>query len=169
MSFSDFPTHQQANASSAPHTAAVPVDFAFMRRHAAHWIALGFGSGLSKFAPGTMGTLWAWLSFVLLNPWLNPSIWAGILVVALFLGWWACTVTAEHLQIADPGCIVWDEILAFWLILLLITPAGFWAQLAAFGLFRLFDAAKPGARQNAPRGRSGQRPSVRLPAPGLTQ
>ena len=59
-------------------------------------------------------------------------------------GWWACTRTAQHLGSADPGAIVWDEVIAFWLILWLITPASFWAQAGAFVLFRFFDAAKPG-------------------------
>ena len=36
----------------------------FMLSHPAHPIALGFGSGLAPFAPGTVGTLWAWLAFV---------------------------------------------------------------------------------------------------------
>ena len=40
----------------------------FMAAHPAHWIALGFGSGLSPVAPGTVGTLWAWASFLLLRP-----------------------------------------------------------------------------------------------------
>jgi phosphatidylglycerophosphatase A len=53
-------------------------------------------------------------------------------------------VAARHLAVADPGAIVWDEILAFWLILWLVTPASLWAQLWAFALFRFFDAAKPG-------------------------
>jgi len=48
------------------------------------------------------------------------------------------------MAVADPGAIVWDEVLAFWLVLWLVTPAGFWAQSVAFGLFRFFDAAKPG-------------------------
>ena len=46
--------------------------------------------------------------------------------------------------VADPGAIVWDEIVAFWIVLWLLTPAAWWAQLAAFVLFRFFDAAKPG-------------------------
>jgi phosphatidylglycerophosphatase A len=33
---------------------------------------------------------------------------------------------------------------AFWLVLWLLMPAGFWMQALAFGLFRYFDAAKPG-------------------------
>ena len=48
------------------------------------------------------------------------------------------------LGIADPGSIVWDEVAAFWLVLWLVTPAGWVDQLLAFGLFRFFDAVKPG-------------------------
>ena len=50
----------------------------------------------------------------------------------------------RHLRLADPGSIVWDEIAAFWLVLWLISPTRFWGQLAAFALFRFFDAVKPG-------------------------
>ncbi len=46
--------------------------------------------------------------------------------------------------IADPGAIVWDEVLAFWLILWLLQPSSFLTQCFAFALFRYFDAAKPG-------------------------
>lgn len=53
-------------------------------------------------------------------------------------------LTAGHLGVADPGAIVWDEIVAFWLVLWLITPCGWLAQFAAFVLFRYFDIAKPG-------------------------
>jgi phosphatidylglycerophosphatase A len=116
----------------------------FMLSHPAHPIALGFGSGLSPFAPGTVGTLWAWLAFVLLQPWLRDTQWAMLLGGGLLVGWWACTVTARHLAVTDPGSIVWDEILAFWAVLWLVTPAGLWAQFVAFALFRFFDAAKPG-------------------------
>jgi len=116
----------------------------FMLPHPAHWLALGFGSGLSPKAPGTVGTLWAWAAFLVLNHWLSEAQWAWLLLAGTLIGWWACTVTARHLATPDPGAIVWDEILAFWLILLLVMPAGFLAQLVAFALFRYFDAAKPG-------------------------
>ncbi|WP_296531114.1 phosphatidylglycerophosphatase A [Rhodoferax sp.] len=115
-----------------------------MVSHPLHWIALGFGSGLSPLAPGTVGTLWAWLSFVLLAPWMNDARWALLIGLSLPLGWWACSVTAKNMRVLDPGSIVWDEIAAFWLVLWLVTPAGFWGQLVAFALFRFFDAAKPG-------------------------
>ena len=116
----------------------------FMRGHLAHWIALGFGSGLSPVAPGTVGTLWAWASFLVLNPWLSPLQWGWLIALSLPMGWWACTRTAQHLGLADPAAIVWDEILAFWAVLWLVMPIGFWGQAVAFGLFRFFDAAKPG-------------------------
>ena len=120
------------------------VSAAFMRRHPARWIALGFGSGLSPLAPGTVGTLWAWVAFLMLDRWLQPGQWLLLIGASLLGGWWACTRTAQHLGVADPGAIVWDEVVAFWIVLWLLTPAGFWAQLAAFALFRYFDAVKPG-------------------------
>ena len=118
--------------------------FRFMRGHLAHWVALGFGSGLSPMAPGTVGTLWAWLAYLVLSPWLDTTRMAGLIVAGLLLGVWACTVTARHLGQADPGAIVWDEVLAFWIVLWLVMPAGLGMQAVAFLLFRFFDAAKPG-------------------------
>lgn len=136
-----------ASAAAAP----VRASARFMWRHPAHWIALGFGSGLSPVAPGTVGTLWGWVSFVVLDLWLTDSQWAVVLPAGFAIGWWACTVTARHLRQADPGAIVWDEILCFWLVLWMVTPPGgaqtwsaAWTQLCAFAWFRFFDAVKPG-------------------------
>ena len=116
----------------------------FMLAHPAHLIALGFGSGLSPVAPGTAGTLWAWLAFLVLQAWLTPLQLGWLVVLSLPVGWWACTVTAKNMGVLDPGNIVWDEVAAFWLILWLVMPAGFTAQLVAFVLFRFFDAVKFG-------------------------
>ena len=116
----------------------------FMLSHPAHLVALGFGSGLAPFAPGTFGTLWAWIAYLVLEHWLGPQAMGGLVVLSLPLGWWACTVTARNLRIADPGQIVWDEICCFWIILWLLMPAGWALQLAAFLLFRFFDTVKPG-------------------------
>lgn len=116
----------------------------FMLSHPAHCIALGFGSGLSPVAPGTAGTLWAWLTYALLQSRLDASQAGWVIAASLLLGWWACTVCARNMRVADPGAIVWDEVVAFWIVLWLVMPAGFWEQLAAFALFRFFDAAKPG-------------------------
>lgn len=113
-------------------------------RRPAHWIALALGIGLAPRAPGTVGTLWAWASFVALDPWLDAAGWALVIGVSLAVGWWACTRTAQHLNLSDPSPIVWDEVVAFWIVLWLLMPASWWVQLAAFLLFRYFDAAKPG-------------------------
>ena len=123
-------------------------DLRILLAHPAHLIALGFGAGLSRWAPGTVGTLWAWASFLVIDRLFggphSDLLWSLLLAVGAGLGWWACTVTARHLQTADPGAIVWDEVIAFWAILWVLMPAGFAAQLVAFALFRYFDAAKPG-------------------------
>jgi phosphatidylglycerophosphatase A len=116
----------------------------FLLDHPAHLIALGFGAGLSRFAPGTVGTLWGWAAFLIIQPWLTPMEMGLLIAVSLLVGWWACTVCARHMGVADPGAIVWDEVVAFWLILWLVTPTTFWGQFGAFALFRFFDAAKPG-------------------------
>jgi phosphatidylglycerophosphatase A len=116
----------------------------FMLSHPAHCIALGFGSGLSPIAPGTAGTLWAWLAYIVLQSRLDTAQIGWVILGSFFVGWWACTVCAKNMRVADPGAIVWDEVIAFWLVLWLVMPAGFWAQLVAFVLFRVFDAVKPG-------------------------
>jgi len=116
----------------------------FLLSHPAHFIALGAGSGLSRIAPGTAGTLWAWAVFLLLQIWLSPLQMGVLIAASTLIGWWACTVTAQHMGVADPGAIVWDEVIAFWLVLWLVTPTTFWGELGAFILFRYFDAAKPG-------------------------
>ena len=117
---------------------------AFMLRHPAHAIALGFGSGLSPKAPGTVGSLWGWASWLLIQNSLSLTTQAALILVSLVIGWWACTLTARHMGVSDPGSIVWDEIVAMWLIYFLLMPAGFLVQLSAFLLFRFFDAVKPG-------------------------
>jgi phosphatidylglycerophosphatase A len=116
----------------------------FLLAHPAHFIAMGLGSGLSPVAPGTVGTLWGWLAFLALQLWLTPLGLGLLIALALALGWWACTVTARHMGVADPGSIVWDEVVAIWIVLWLAMPMGLWGQFAAFALFRYFDAAKPG-------------------------
>jgi phosphatidylglycerophosphatase A len=134
-------------APTAPNAPIAPItrpSAGFLWRHPARWVALGFGSGLSPKAPGTVGTLWGWVAFLVLDRlWLGLP-WGVVIALGLLVGLWACTLTARHLGVADPGSIVWDEIVAIWLILWLWMPAGFWAQLLAFVLFRYFDAAKPG-------------------------
>jgi phosphatidylglycerophosphatase A len=127
-----------------PPPGAVRPDARFMRAHPAHLIAFGFGSGLSSLAPSTIGALWAWLAWHLLAQALPPMVMGWLLAASLPLAWWASSVTAQHLRIAAPRAIVIDAMVAFWVILWLLLPAGFGTQVWAFLLFRFFGAVKPG-------------------------
>ena len=142
MSSPDITEARVLHDPTAP--AAQRPSWRFMLGHPARWIALGFGSGLAPKAPGTVGTLWAWVAFLVLDRWLDDAQWGLLLLASLLIGVWACARTAQELSLADPGAIVWDEVIAFWLVLWLVMPVGFVGQVIAFVLFRYFDAAKPG-------------------------
>jgi phosphatidylglycerophosphatase A len=115
----------------------------FMWSHPVHILSFGFGTGLSPIAPGTIGTLFSWLSFVVLNHYLTPGQWIFLIFVGFVLGVGATGYTAKKLGCADPSAANLDEIIAFWLVMLFVMPATFATQLAAFLLFRFFDIVKP--------------------------
>ena len=122
--------------------ATKPPSLRFLFSHPAHLIACGFGSGLSPFAPGTVGTLFAWLTFPLLSWWLSDFELLALLVACFVGGVLAAQRTGADLGVVDHGSIVWDEIVPFWLVLLFCPPGLLW-QGGAFLLFRLFDIVKP--------------------------
>jgi phosphatidylglycerophosphatase A len=106
-----------------------------------HLLALGFGTGLSPWAPGTFGTLLAlpiaWLMADL------PQAWRiAIAIAAVPAGIWVCGVSARRLGVHDHPGIVFDEIAAM-LLLALILPKDPISFAIAFILFRFFDIAKP--------------------------
>lgn len=112
---------------------------AFLLAHPAHFLALGFGVGLARKAPGTLGTLLGFPLFWLLSG--HPLYWAWV-AAFLLVGVWACGVTGRNLGVHDHGGIVWDEIAAF-LVVLPFAPATPAGMIIAFALFRLFDIWKP--------------------------
>ncbi|MDR0457680.1 MAG: phosphatidylglycerophosphatase A [Burkholderiaceae bacterium] len=116
----------------------------FVFSHPAHAIGVFFGVGSFPFAAGTAGTLAAWITWHFIAAWLTPAQQGWLVAASVPIGWWACSITARDLRTADPRAAVIDEVVAFWLMLWLLLPAGFDTQLAAFLLFRFFDAAKPG-------------------------
>jgi phosphatidylglycerophosphatase A len=107
-------------------------------------LAFGFGSGLSIRAPGTVGTLYAWAFYLLFEILFTTPTIAWIIALGAIAGIWICGKVGEELGVPDHGGIVWDEFIAFWLILFMIMPTDIWEQLGAFLLFRFFDAVKPG-------------------------
>ncbi|MBI0326354.1 phosphatidylglycerophosphatase A family protein [Burkholderia plantarii] len=122
-----------------PRRASAP----FMRSHPLHLLSLGFGTGLAPFAPGFTGSLFGWLSFVAFAPRLPAAATLALIVLGFVLGVIATGRTARALGGGRPRAIVWDHVVAIWLVMLVVTPATFSQQLAAFALFRLFDGGKP--------------------------
>ena len=114
----------------------------FLVSHPAHLLALGFGSGLPRKAPGTFGTLFGWATYLLIAPYLTAVEWAALLVAGFAVGCWACNRTGRDLGVPDHGAMVWDEIIAIWLVLIFTPWSPIW-QLVAFGVFRFFDIVKP--------------------------
>jgi phosphatidylglycerophosphatase A len=115
---------------------------AFAFSHPAHVLAFGFGAGLSPLAPGTAGTALAWVLGWLLGGIYAPSLIVALAAVLFVVGVWACGVTGRRLGAADHGAMVWDEMVAFLLVIALIPRELAW-QAGAFVLFRIFDILKP--------------------------
>lgn len=115
---------------------------AFLVRHPAHFVALGFGSGLVPLAPGTWGTVVAIPIAKLL--WLTGSDLAFLAAIAMLVvaGAWAAQRTGRDLGAEDHGSIVIDEIAAFLLVLFFVGAAPLRVAFA-FLLFRVFDILKP--------------------------
>lgn len=106
-----------------------------------HCLSLGFGSGLSPKAPGTLGTLVAVLFYLPLRD-LDWSLYLGIVFAGFLLGIWLCQQTADALGVHDHPGIVWDEVIGYWLTMFM-APKGWLWILLGFILFRLFDIWKP--------------------------
>tara|TARA_R110002073_G_scaffold154785_3_gene309947 strand:- start:2191 stop:2739 length:549 start_codon:yes stop_codon:yes gene_type:complete len=129
------------NQSSARPCIKYP-DWTFVRYRLAHFLAFGGGAGLSPIAPGTVGTLLAFPLFWLFDHYLQPVYFLLLIDIMFIAGIWACGITGKKLGIHDHGGMVWDEIVAF-LLVLFFTPVDWIWQLSAFLLFRLFDIVKP--------------------------
>lgn len=108
--------------------------------HPVHFVAFGFGSGLSPVAPGTVGTLVGFPLYYVMSglPMLTQAV---ILAVLFIVGIWICDVTGTAVGEADHSGIVWDEIVCFAMVLV-ITPMTLLWWACAFVAFRFFDIVK---------------------------
>ena len=104
-------------------------------------LAFGFGAGLARHAPGTAGTVLA-VPIALFLKSLPPGAFWPVLLLSFLLGIYVCGVCSKKLGVEDPGAIVWDEMVAFWLTVAFVPLSWPW-WLAAFVLFRFFDIVKP--------------------------
>ena len=114
----------------------------FLLRHPAHFVALGFGAGLAPVAPGTWGTLLAIPFAAWLQTNVSPAAYVAAIAGMAAVGVWAAEVTARDLGATDHGAIVWDEVVAFLLVLFFVGDDVLRIAFA-FLLFRGFDIVKP--------------------------
>ncbi|ETD72380.1 phosphatidylglycerophosphatase [Pelistega indica] len=119
--------------------------FSWMKQSIIRCIGFGFGAGLIKKAPGTWGTLCGWLLWTIISYVIsNDFILALIICIGFAVGIYVCQRLQLDMQEHDHGGIVWDEIIAFWLVLFVMAPQlSFAWQLFAFVVFRFFDIVKP--------------------------
>ncbi len=114
-----------------------------------HFVAFGFGAGLSPWAPGTVGTLVAIPIFLAMS-FMSPAVYAIAVAVLFVFGCWVCGESARLLGVHDYGGIVFDEIVGYLIAaapLVMIAPDSTLecavGIAAAFVLFRVFDILKP--------------------------
>ncbi|MCP3688897.1 MAG: phosphatidylglycerophosphatase A [Gammaproteobacteria bacterium] len=107
-----------------------------------HLLSLGFGSGLSPFAPGTMGTLAAIPPYLLLAQ-LELMPYIMVLLAGFVIGIYLCGFTTRVLGVHDHGGIVWDEFVGFWITMIAVPVINWQWVLIGFILFRFFDIVKP--------------------------
>ncbi|MCP2232298.1 phosphatidylglycerophosphatase A [Erwinia aphidicola] len=107
-----------------------------------HLLATGFGSGLSPWMPGTVGSvaaipLWYLMSF------LPQDLYSLAVLLGICIGVYLCHRTAKDMGVHDHGSIVWDEFIGMWITLMAI-PVNSWQWvLAGFVVFRVLDIWKP--------------------------
>ena len=96
--------------------------------------------GYVPFAPGTFGTLCAFVLFIIVK----PSLFFHLALLALFipLGIISSHHAERALKVNDSQHIVIDEFCGY-LLSVLFMPFSFVSALAAFFLFRVFDILKP--------------------------
>jgi phosphatidylglycerophosphatase A len=118
-----------------------PPTLRFLLAHPAHFLALGFGAGLAPVAPGTFGTLVALPLAAALRAYASDAMYLAAVAAGFVVGIWAAGRTGRDLGDGDHGAIVWDEIVAFLLVLFFVGAEPL-REAFAFLLFRLFDIVK---------------------------
>jgi phosphatidylglycerophosphatase A len=109
--------------------------------HPANPFALGFGSGLAPWAPGTFGTLAAVPLWWLLAGFPLP-VYLAVTALVIVFGVWCCGAAADALGVHDHPGIVWDEFAGL-LVTMIALPREWGWIVAGFLLFRFFDILKP--------------------------
>ncbi len=122
---------------------AVRPDLKFVFSCPEHAVALFFGVGCLRPAPGTWGTLAGVLTWIALVQWAHLPVSGFLAAIAfgLLIGVWASEKTSQDLGVHDAACIVIDEVIGVWLVLMMF-PQRPMTWIAAFLAFRFFDIVK---------------------------
>ena len=116
----------------------------FNLKNPIHLLACGFGSGLLKPAPGTWGSLVGVLIAILLwSLTASALFFIGLTLVSFIAGCYICEQTSRDLNVHDDGRIVWDEIVAIFLMFAFLPEYNGLAYILTFICFRFFDVLKP--------------------------
>ena len=106
-----------------------------------NFLAVGFGSGLSPKAPGTIGTV-ACIPLYWQLAQLDFYSYIAVCVVVSIIGIAICEYTARQLKTHDHPGIVWDEFAGFFITMIAV-PMTTINIVLGFILFRIFDIFKP--------------------------
>ena len=109
----------------------------------AEFIGTVFYVGRSRVAPGTMGSVVAFLTWYVFKPSIIDPLFLLITGGIFFIGIAVSTILIEEWNEKDPKAIVIDEWVGMWISLYLVPHDILWG-LVAFALFRFFDILKLG-------------------------
>tara|TARA_B100000609_G_scaffold183073_1_gene165129 strand:- start:151 stop:645 length:495 start_codon:yes stop_codon:yes gene_type:complete len=114
-----------------------------------HFVATLGGIGMLPKAPGTFGSIAAWVIFVYLSHFISIINMLILTILFFILSIWICNNASKDLENKDHKSIVIDELVGMWIALLpvLIIANSQYERtvyaLAALIFFRLFDILKP--------------------------
>ena len=107
------------------------------------------GIGMLPKAPGTFGSIAAWVIFVYLSHFISMINMLILTILFFILSIWICNKASKDLENKDHKSIVIDELVGMWIALLpvLVIANSQYERtiyaLAALIFFRLFDILKP--------------------------
>jgi len=111
-----------------------------------HFIAVGFGSGLIRIAPGTWGSFVALVLFIVAEAFIDDLLHLFFFITVLLIIFLiSCIVASRDADIKDDSRIVSDEMGGMLLTLFMMSMISdeIFFYLIGFALFRAFDIAKP--------------------------
>tara|TARA_B100001113_G_C21070743_1_gene605465 strand:+ start:476 stop:970 length:495 start_codon:yes stop_codon:yes gene_type:complete len=114
-----------------------------------HLTATLIGIGLIPLAPGTFGSIFAWLIFIFISHLISTANMLILTIFSIFFAVWICEKASKDLIEKDHKSIVIDELAGMWIALI---PVLYFATdqhertvyaVSALILFRIFDIFKP--------------------------